>query len=489
MSSASLSGSAPLSAPVAPPFVSKSTLVEVDVTGSKVPDWNRRQLEVWDTIAEKEPRHVLLYGGSRSGKTYMILFSLLLRAALSPRSTHLVARLHHNAVRKTIMQGTFLQVVRDRFPSLRVEVNLSDSVARLPNGSEVHFSGLDSEERVEKLLGMEFSTIYLNECSQIPWGVVPLIRSRLAQRSNYRQSGQRMPVRMFYDLNPSGSRHWTAQEFLLAKSPSGGVLLNRDWYLACQVNPIDNPLLSPDYLAELDAMDSRRRARFLLGEFVDDVAGALWRFEDIDRNRVLEPPVLDRLCVSVDPSLSGADTSDEAGIVAVGASSGQLFVVGDESGRMGPAEWAKKAVDLYWSTGAGCIVAEKNQGGEMVRLTLNSVDDRVPVVLVDAIGDKASRAVPVANLYRRGFAHHVGRFDGLEDEMVSWDPDPPRGSRRWSPGRIDALVHGARYALPHVLGAKFSDAPVLSGSVERRLDSSLDFGVPTFRDWTPKGGL
>ncbi|CAB4150514.1 Phage terminase large subunit [uncultured Caudovirales phage] len=474
---------------IAPPFVSKSSLVEVDVTGSAVPDWNRKQQEVWQQIAEREPRHVLLYGGSRSGKTYMVIFSILLRAMLAPRSTHLVARLHHNAVRKTLLQGTFAEVIRDRFPRVRVQVNLSDSVARLPNGSEIHFSGLDSEERVEKLLGMEFSSIYLNECSQIPWGVVPLIRSRLAQRPTYRNSGGRMAVRMFYDLNPSGSRHWTAQEFLLGKNPSGGVLLNRDWYLACQVNPKDNPLLSADYLAELDAMDSRRRSRFLLGEFVDDVAGALWSSEDIDRNRVLEPPALDRLCVAVDPSLSGAETSDEAGIVAVGASSGQLFVLADESGRMGPSEWAKKAIDLYWSLNAGCIVAEKNQGGEMVRVTLNSVDSRVPVVLVDAIGDKASRAVPVANLYRKGFAHHVGRLDGLEDEMVSWDPDPPRGSRRWSPGRIDALVHGARFALPHVLGVRISDSPVFSGSVERRVDSSLDFGVPTFRDWTAKGGL
>jgi hypothetical protein len=387
------------------------------------------------------------------------------------------------------MLGTFKEVLQARFPTVKVELNQSDSVARLPNGSEIHFSGLDSEERVEKLLGMEFSTIYLNECSQIPWGVVPLIRSRLAQRPTYRNSGGRMAVRMFYDLNPSGSRHWTAQEFLLGKNPFGGPLLNRDWYLACQVNPTDNPLLSPDYLSELAAMDSRRRSRFLLGEFVDDVAGALWSSDDIDRNRVLEQPILDRLCVAVDPSLSGADTSDEAGIVAVGASSGQLFVLADESGRMGPADWAKKAVELFWTLGAGCIVAEKNQGGDMVRVTLNSVDSRVPVVLVDAIGDKASRAVPVANLYRKGFVHHVGRFDGLEDEMVSWDPDPPRGSRRWSPGRIDALVHGARYALPHVLGAKVSDAPVISGSVERLLDPSFNLGVPTLRTWTTRGGL
>lgn len=387
------------------------------------------------------------------------------------------------------MLGTFSDVLRNRFPRLKAKINHSDSIMRLTNGSEIHFSGLDSEERVEKLLGMEYSTIYLNECSQIPWGIIPLIRSRLAQRAKYRNTETMMPARAFYDLNPSGSKHWTAQEWIMRRSPSGGPIANPEWYLAMQVNPKDNPLLSETYLAELDSMDTRRRTRFLLGEYADDVPGALWRFEDIDRNRVIEPPSMDRVCVAIDPSISGAETSAEAGIVAVGASAGQLFVLADESGRMGPDEWAKKAVALYWQIGAGCIVAEKNQGGEMVRLSLHSVDSRVPVILVDAIADKAARAVPVAALYRRGFAHHIGRLEDLEDEMTSWDPDPPPGNRRWSPGRIDALVHGARYALPHVLGVRAMDIEAISGTVDRRIDSSLDLGVPTLRAWDVRGGL
>lgn len=454
-----------------------------------VPEWSPRQIHVWEQISEREPRHVLLYGGSRSGKTYLLAYSIILRAMLAPRSRHLVARLHHNAVRRSLMGGTFAEVLRDRFPRLAYRASSSESTIRLSNGSTIEFSGLDSEERVEKLLGNEYATIYLNECSQIPWGVVPLIRSRLAQRVKYRNTETMMPQRAFYDLNPTGSRHWTAQEWLQRRSPSGGPIGNPSWYLAIQLNPTHNPLLSQEYLDELSSMDTRRRSRFLLGEYLDDVAGALWSSDDIDRNRVIHPPTLDRVCVAVDPSLSGAETSDEAGIVAVGASAGQLFVLADESGRMGPDEWARRAVDLYWQIGAGCIVAERNQGGEMVRLSLHSVDSRVPVILVDAVADKAARAVPVAALYRRGLAHHVGRHDGLEDEMVSWDPDPPRGRRRWSPGRIDALVHGARYALPHVLGVRSIDLEAISGTVDRRIDSSMDLGVPTLRSWTTAGGL
>ncbi len=454
-----------------------------------VPEWSAKQVEVWDEIAERNPRHVLLYGGSRSGKTYMTIYSLLLRAVLAPRSRHLVARLHHNAVKRTIMMTTFADVLRDRFPAVRVEVNHSDQIARLANGSELHFSGLDNEQRVEKLLGMEFASIYLNECSQIPWSVVPLIRSRLAQRVTYRNTSTMMPQRMFYDLNPSGAQHWTAQEFLMAKNPSGGVLLNRDWYYSKQINPEHNPLLSSTYMAELEAMDTRRRTRFLLGEYLDDVAGALWSSEDIDANRLVALPTFDRLCIAVDPSISDSETSDEAGVVAVGISNSEGYVIADESGRMGPSEWARRSVALYWSLGAGCIVAEQNQGGEMVRITIASIDPRVPVVLVNAVGSKANRAVPVSMLYRRGLIHHVGRFDGLEDEMVSWSPDPPRGGKRWSPGRIDALVHGVRYCMPHLLGVDLHDAPVMSGEIDYRMPKDTDLLMPTSQRWKISEGL
>lgn len=459
------------------------------LTASPPPDWSARQLEIWDLIAERQPRHVLLYGGSRSGKTYMLIFSVILRALRAAGSRHLVARLNHNAIRKSVMLGTFSDVMRDRFPSVAFSLNQSDQIARFPNGAEIHFSGLDSGERVEKLLGLEFVTLYLNEASQIPWAVVPLVRSRLAQVCEYSDGSGIMPARAFYDLNPSGSKHWTALEWLKGQSPSGGAIANPNWYLAAQINPASNPRLSPDYLAELDAMDSRRRARFLLGEFLDDTPGALWAFEDIDRNRLAQAPPMDRICVAIDPSISNAESADEAGIVAVGAAGGIGYAIADESGRYGPEEWARRAIDLFWRVGAGCIVAEQNQGGEMVRLTLAAVDPRVPVILIHAVGSKAARAVPVANLYRLGQFCHVGRLEGLEDEMVSWDPDPPRGSRRWSPGRIDALVHGARYCLPHTLGLNQMDAPLISGAGDYRAPKGIDYHGSQIVKWRGSDGL
>jgi phage terminase large subunit len=98
-------------------------------------EWSPRQVEIWEAIAERDPRHVLLYGGSRSGKTYMLIFSVILRALRAAGSRHLVARLNHNAIRKSVMLGTFSDVLRDRFAGVAVSLNQSDQIARFPNGS------------------------------------------------------------------------------------------------------------------------------------------------------------------------------------------------------------------------------------------------------------------------------------------------------------------------------------------------------------------
>jgi predicted phage terminase large subunit-like protein len=143
--------------------------------------------------------------------------------------------------------------------------------------------------------------------------------------------------------------------------------------------------------------------------------------------------------VAVDPAISANPESDETGIVAAaiqGVGKGAHgYVLRDLSGRYSPNAWAKKAVDLYRELGADRIVAEGNQGGEMVRQTLKSVDANVPVKIVHASRGKQARAEPVAALYEEGRIHHVGALQGLEDQMTSWVPG--EGD---SPDRVDALV-------------------------------------------------
>ena len=178
----------------------------------------------------------------------------------------------------------------------------------------------------------------------------------------------------------------------------------------------------------------------LNGELLDDIPGALWTRAAIDALRVKEHPVLRRIVVAIDPAVTSGEDSDETGIVAVGkADDGQIYVLADETCRESPLGWASRAIDLFRRLKADRIVAEVNNGGDLVEATLRQVDRFVPYTAVHASRGKRSRAEPIAALYEQGKAHHVGAFDALEDQMCMFTPDGFDGS----PDHVDALVWGA----------------------------------------------
>jgi phage terminase large subunit-like protein len=184
------------------------------------------------------------------------------------------------------------------------------------------------------------------------------------------------------------------------------------------------------------------------GEILDDIPGALWQRSGIDTHRVTEVPEdLERVIVAVDPAASSEEGSDENGIVVVGLARdpdgyARGYVLEDGSLRGSPEEWAKKAVSLYRKWQADKIVAEKNQGGEMVASVLKAVDRSITPKLVHASRGKIVRAEPISSLYEQGRVHHVGRFDLLEDQMCTFSVDNIRGNGMGSPDRVDALVWG-----------------------------------------------
>ncbi len=184
----------------------------------------------------------------------------------------------------------------------------------------------------------------------------------------------------------------------------------------------------------------------LEGEILDDIPGALWNREMIDNGRVQDKPAtLTRVIVAVDPAASAHEESDETGIVGVGAAPNadgftHGYVLADRSVRGSPEEWARRAVQLYRDLDADRIVAEKNNGGDMVEAVIRSIDRSVPITLVHASRGKAVRAEPISSLYEQGRVHHVGRFDKLEDQMCEFTHDVNRDEG--SPDRVDALVWG-----------------------------------------------
>lgn len=198
----------------------------------------------------------------------------------------------------------------------------------------------------------------------------------------------------------------------------------------------------------------------LEGEILGDIPGALWNRQSIDDSRLVEPPKdLERVYVAVDPAVSNNEGSDEHGIVVVGMARdkdgyARGYVLADGTTRGTPEDWARRAVSLYRSWSADKIIAEKNQGGDMVLSTLKAIDRSVPVELVHASRGKIVRAEPISALYEQGRVHHVGRFDLLEDQMCMFSVDNIRSISNGSPDRVDALVWGLTKIFDKITGRR-----------------------------------
>ncbi len=398
-----------------------------------------KQQEALDLLNEGR-RHTLIVGGSRSGKTTLLVHEIALRALQTDRSRHAILRLHANAARASIALDTLPKVFRRWFPGRPFKRHRTEGYFSLDNELEIWIGGLDDQERVEKILGKEYATILLNECSQIPYSSVLVALTRLAQVvGDLKQSA-------FYDLNPTGKGHWTNVLFGELRDPvSRQPLENPDDYARLLLNPVDNAAnLSAEYLKSLEALPERQRKRFFEGAYIDELDNALFSYETIARGRVAE---LDEACrvrvvVAVDPSgAAGRDdeTSDEIGIVvAAKGDDGHAYVLADRSLRDAPAAWGRVVARAYHEFKADRIVAEDNFGGEMVRFVIRAADGNAKVHAVSASRGKVLRAEPVSALYEQGLVHHVGRFAVLEDQLCAFTTAGYRGEG--SPDHADALV-------------------------------------------------
>ncbi len=185
----------------------------------------------------------------------------------------------------------------------------------------------------------------------------------------------------------------------------------------------------------------------LHGEWLEGAEGALWTMETIHSHRVpaWQPTDDFRTVIGVDPP---GEVTAEAGIVVVSgprvhARGNEAYVRADVSIRGRPEQWGQRAVDAYREFGAEKIIVESNQGGDMVRAVIHSIDPDVPVHKERASKSKKDRAEPVAAKYELGRVHHVGFHQQLESQMVTWTPGD-----KISPDRMDALVHALHYLLP-----------------------------------------
>lgn len=202
--------------------------------------------------------------------------------------------------------------------------------------------------------------------------------------------------------------------------------------------------LPPQFLRQLRARyeGTRLGRQELNAEILEDVPGALWTRDIIEGCRVSAEPIMRRVVIAIDPPVTSGENADECGIIAAGlGDDGHGYVLADRSSQgEKPSEWARRAVLAFKQFDADCIVAEVNNGGEMIEEVIRAVDPNMPVRSVRATRGKVLRAEPISLLYEQRRIHHVGAFPKLEDQMCAMTPDFDPSDAGYSPDRLDALV-------------------------------------------------
>ncbi len=192
--------------------------------------------------------------------------------------------------------------------------------------------------------------------------------------------------------------------------------------------------LSPDWFTRILAPyeGTRLGRQEIHAEILTDIPGALWKRDWIQH---ISAPEMSRVVVAIDPAVTSKSTSDEVGIVAAGIGvDGRYYVLADRSGRMSPDKWGNRAINLYSEINADRVVAEVNNGGDLVETVLRTIDRNIPYTAVRASRGKVTRAEPIAALYEQGKVSHVGDFTEMEDQLTEY----VTGDK--SPDRLDALV-------------------------------------------------
>jgi phage terminase large subunit-like protein len=418
-------------------------------------------------------RNIMLRGGSRSGKTFVLCRAIVQRAINAPGSRHAIFRFRFNHAKTSIWSDTLPKVIKLCFPTLRLRWDKTDFYVELPNGSQIWIGGLDDKERVEKILGQEYATLYFNESSQIPWNSIETAMSRLAQLVELAKEiaavvGRKyLALKAYFDCNPPSKLHWSFTLFRSKMKPGTKESLpDPDNYVEMKINPDDNrENLPEEYFEVLDGMSAAKRLRFKDGEWASEVNGALWSLEDrssetgetipgIDRFRaslewIEDKPfaryngaviAMQRIVVAVDPSgTKGSGGGDDIGIVVAGRGiDGRAYVFEDATCNLSPEGWGRRTVERFRRWDGDRVVGEKNYGGDMVRCTVQTSDKTVPFKPVVATRGKVVRAEPISALYEQGKVSHVGSFPELEDEMCNFTAAGYVGEG--SPDRADALV-------------------------------------------------
>lgn len=228
------------------------------------------QIEAVRKIVSSSATDIMLFGSSRSAKTFLCIYILIVRACKC-KSNHIVVRNTFNSAKMSIFLGTLPEVLRLAFPDLRVSWDNTNYRCIFPNGSTIRIAGLDNKEKLERLLGTAYSTILVEECNTVPWQAVQKLKTRLAEKNDLKKL-------TLYTQNPTTTTSAYYQAFEQGINPIDGEAMTqeqRSTMLSIHMTVHGNlHNLDADYLKTLENLPEKERKRFLLGEYDSDNSGA-----------------------------------------------------------------------------------------------------------------------------------------------------------------------------------------------------------------------
>ena len=376
------------------------------------------------------------HGGRGSAKSHFFA-DLAIETALSVPGLRLVGI---REVQKTLKESA-RRLIADKIAARGLAGHfrvLSDRILT-PGDGVMIFAGMQDHtaENIKSLEG--FDRVWCEEAQTLS------ARSLEMLRPTIRKPGSEL----WFSWNPRTPRD-AVDAFLRGPNPPENAIV-------VQSNYRDNPWFPKELEAErlLDRrVNPQRYGHVWLGQYEPAVIGAIWDRARLHELRVSAPPAaLTRILVAVDPAVSATPGSDAHGIIVVGLSEdGHGYVLEDCTCRGNPKKWAERAIAAYDRWQADALVAEVNQGGDMVRHTLQSVRRAARIVEVRAARGKHVRAEPIAALYALGRVHHAGSFEALEEQMCQMTAAGFEGPG--SPDRVDALVWGLTELFPRLLACR-----------------------------------
>ena len=365
-------------------------------------------------------RYKAYYGGRGSAKSHSFAPALLMPGGEKPLRI-LCAREVQLSIKDSVKQ-----LLDDKIFDFGMEsfYQSYQSEIRGKNGTNFIFAGLGkmTADQIKSMEGIDIA--WVEEAQTISDNsleiLIPTIRKDKSE--------------LWFSWNPRHSSDPIDRRFRGEVVPDNAVIK--------KVNYPDNPFFPKELDSEREfdrANNAERYGHIWMGDYEPTAIGAIWDRATLHSGRTKEPPLMNRIVVAVDPAVSDTDGSDEHGIIVCGVGEDSRGYVLDDLSRHGsPKQWAEQTIAAYDKWSADAIVIEVNQGGDMVRHTLESVRPGIRIIEVRATRGKHVRAEPISALYQLGRISHAGTFDQLETQLCQMTSSGYQGDG--SPDRVDAMV-------------------------------------------------